>query len=102
MRCRTKGFLSQWSTTTGTSVGSPKTITRLARRAFREGANAVFALDADEFLKLSSRPAFDRWMTIVPPPCCVAVEWQTYLPQSTTHVAGAPVSLECRRGIEAH
>jgi hypothetical protein len=80
----------------------PETITRLARRAFAEGSNAVFALDADEFLKMPSRAAFDRWMTIVPPSCCVGVEWQTYLPKSMTHVAGASVSLEWRRGTEAH
>jgi len=79
-----------------------ETITRLARRAFAEGATAVFALDADEFLKMPSRAAFERWRASVPPPYCAAVEWQTYLPQSLDHAVGAPVELNWRRAEEVH
>src|SRR5690349_11051897 len=37
-----------------------QTMTRLAREALGEGADFVFALDADEFLKLESRTALEQ------------------------------------------
>jgi len=79
-----------------------ETITRLARRAFAEGASAVLALDADEFLKMPSRAAFERWLAGVPPLYCVAVEWQTYLPQSLDRAVGEPLELTWRRAEEVH
>jgi len=79
-----------------------ETITRLARGAFAAGAGAVFALDADEFLKMPSRAALERWLASVPPQYCVAVEWQTYLPQALDRPVGAPVELRWRRASEVH
>ena len=78
------------------------TITRLARGAFAEGASSVFALDADEFLKMPARAAFERWIATVPPQYCAAVEWQTYLPESPDPDRNAPVQLRLRRAEEAH
>jgi len=79
-----------------------ETSTRLARTAFSEGAAMVFALDADEFLKMPSRAAFEDWIARVPPPCCIALDWQTYLPQSPNRVPGVAVELAWRRAQEAH
>jgi hypothetical protein len=79
-----------------------ETITRLARRAFAENATIVFALDADEFLKMPSRAAFERWIAGVPPPYCTALDWQTYLPPSRDRIPGGEVELAWRRAREAH
>jgi len=79
-----------------------KTITRLARRAFAEGASNVFALDADELLKMPLRAKFERWIAIVPPQYCAAVEWQTYLPQSLDRDRRTPIEVQWSRAEEAH
>ena len=42
-------------------------VTALARQAFASGADVVFPLDANEFLKLPDRAVFERWLARVPP-----------------------------------
>jgi len=56
-------------------------MTSLARRTLAErDADFVFALDADEFLKVSSRPALESVLGQVPPGLHGALEWLTYVP----------------------
>jgi hypothetical protein len=55
--------------------------TSAAREAFgRAGADAVIALDADEFLKVPSRAELERAIARIPPRCCGHVAWPTYVP----------------------
>lgn len=54
--------------------------TELARAAFtRLGADFVFPLDADELLKVSSRPALEAALTAIPPGQCGRLRWQNYI-----------------------
>ncbi len=58
-----------------------ETMTALAREAFeRNGADFVFALDADEFLKLESREAVERTLSEVPAGMHATMHWLTYVP----------------------
>ena len=55
--------------------------TRTAREAFaRTGADWVFPLDADEFIKSPSRHVVEQVLATVPPGIHAAVEWLTYVP----------------------
>ncbi|CAG0971055.1 hypothetical protein BURK1_01225 [Burkholderiales bacterium] len=55
--------------------------TSAAREAFsRGGADAVFPLDADEFLRVGSRDALERSLEAVPPGHFGRVAWPTYVP----------------------
>ena len=56
-------------------------VTALARRALaRDAADFVFALDADEFLKVESRPDLERALVEVPPGMHAVMHWLTYVP----------------------
>jgi len=56
-------------------------MTRLVRDVLaRTPADFVCALDADEFLKMRSRPLLDRVLQQVPRGMHALVEWQTYVP----------------------
>lgn len=56
-------------------------MTTAARTAFaRAGADFVFALDADEFVKFANRARVEALLAQVPPGAHVALEWQTYVP----------------------
>ena len=58
-----------------------ETMTSLARDAFRrDGADFVFALDADEFLKVQSRDALQHALSAVPQGMHAAMHWLTYVP----------------------
>lgn len=58
-----------------------QTMTALARQALeRDGADFVFALDGDEFLKAGSRPALERALAAVPAGMHAAMHWLTYVP----------------------
>ena len=55
--------------------------TTAARDAFaRARADAVFPLDADEFLKVPSRPALERALEAIPPGHHGWMEWPTFVP----------------------
>jgi Glycosyl transferase family 2 len=55
--------------------------TSAAREAFgRRGADAVIALDADEFLKVPSRAALERAIAAIPRRHCARIAWPTYVP----------------------
>jgi hypothetical protein len=60
-----------------------QTMTQLARRALAsDGADFVFALDGDEFLKLESRATLERALAEVPHGMHAAMHWLTYVPDS--------------------
>jgi hypothetical protein len=80
----------------------PENITRLARRAFAEGAEAVIPLDADEFLKVPDRARLDRTIAGIPPAYCAAVEWWTYVPDPQPGDPQPLAAAQRRRALEAH
>jgi len=84
------------------SFRQPEIVTRLARRAFANGATCVFALDADEFLKIPSRVAFKRWIASVPPQFCGGLEWQTYVVDDQAASSNPLVAARRRRAQESH
>lgn len=54
--------------------------TELARAAFaRLGADFVFPLDADELLKVASRPALETALAAIPQGQCGRLRWQNYI-----------------------
>ena len=79
-----------------------ETISALAREAFAAGAQCVFPLDADEFLKLPDRGAFERWLAALPPSLCAALDWQTYVPDLAARPAHPLALARRRRAQEAH
>jgi hypothetical protein len=59
------------------------TITRLARQALaQDAADFVFALDADEFLKLDARATLERALSEVPAAAHAVMHWLTYVPDA--------------------
>src|SRR6266567_2236174 len=66
-----------------------ETMTTLAREALtRDGADFVFALDADEFLKVESRLGLERALADVPPGMNAVLHWHTYVPDAFDDVSG--------------
>jgi hypothetical protein len=58
-------------------------MTALARETLvREGADFVFAIDADEFLKVESRNKLESALRELPAGTHAAVHWLTYVPES--------------------
>jgi hypothetical protein len=57
----------------------PEVLTRAARAAFAQGADAVFPLDADEFLKVPNRALLERVLANLPVGLNGALHWQTYV-----------------------
>jgi hypothetical protein len=64
-------------------------ITWRARALLDEGADFVFALDADEFLKVPSRTKLETVLRQLPPEMHVLLHWQTYVPDD--FVASPPL-----------
>jgi hypothetical protein len=80
-------------------------MTHLAREALAgDSADFVFALDADEFLKLRSRAILERALAVVPPNMHVLAHWQTYVPDDfeSTHGTFGPGHLWRRLAVERH
>ena len=80
-------------------------MTRLAREALAgENADFVFALDADEFLKIRSRATLERALAAVPQGLHVLVRWLTYVPDDFESTDGAfgPGHLWRRLAVERH
>lgn len=58
-------------------------ITQAARKTLaEEGADFVFALDADEFLRVPDRERVERALRDVPPGMHAVAHWPTYVPDS--------------------
>jgi Glycosyl transferase family 2 len=56
-------------------------MTRLVREVFGStDADFVFAIDADEFLKVPSRPRLERALASLPPGAHALLKWHTYAP----------------------
>src|SRR5258708_7831383 len=80
-------------------------MTDLARGALAgESADFVFALDADEFLKIRSRAILERALAVVPPNLHVLARWQTYVPDDFESARGTfgPGHLWRRLAVERH
>ena len=78
-----------------------ETMTSLAHEAFgREGADFVFALDADEFLKVESRDVLERTLAEVPRGMHALMHWLTYVPDAFDDDAFGPGHLWWRLKTE--
>src|SRR5258706_5473967 len=80
-------------------------MTDLARGALLgESADFVFALDADEFLKIRSRAILERALAVVPPNMHVLAHWRTYVPDDFESARGTfgPGHLWRRLAVERH
>ncbi len=80
-------------------------VTELARETFSaEKADFVFALDADEFLKVPSRRTLESALSAVPAGMHVLTHWLTYVPDDLEASEGAfgPGHLWWRLKIERH
>jgi hypothetical protein len=65
-------------------------MTRLAREALaQDAADFVFALDADEFLKLDARATLERALSEVPAGAHAVMHWLTYVPDAFEGCPGA-------------
>lgn len=75
--------------------------TTAARDAFaRARADAVFPLDADEFLKVPSRPALERALEAIPPGHHGWMSWPTYVPPLDGEPRDIVAALRaCRRAL---
>jgi hypothetical protein len=59
----------------------PDVMSREARRVLSTtDADFVFLLDADEFLKIPSRPRLEAALASLPPDVHAVQEWHTYVP----------------------
>jgi hypothetical protein len=80
-------------------------ITRLAREALaHDAADFVFALDADEFLKLDARATLERALSEVPAGAHAVMHWLTYVPDAFEGYPGTfgPGHLWWRLKTERH
>ena len=80
-------------------------ITRLAREALaQDAADFVFALDADEFLKLDARATLERALSEVPAGAHAVMHWLTYVPDAFEGCPGmfGPGHLWWRLKTERH
>ena len=60
-------------------------MTRTVRHAFaRHGADFVFALDGDEFLRIARRDLLEGVLATLPHGLHAAMQWQTYVPEFDT------------------
>src|SRR6478672_175363 len=58
----------------------PEVLTPLARDLLRRGADFVFMLDADEFLRAPSRNVLEAMLARVPAGMQALAPWVTYIP----------------------
>ncbi len=79
-------------------------VTLVAREAFRQGADFVFAIDADEFLKVPSRAKLEEALVRIPPGMHAMLAWQTYVPDDFAEDAGVflPATATRRLAMERH
>jgi hypothetical protein len=78
-------------------------LTAIARETFqRDGADFVFPLDADEFIKASSRQDLERELSDLPARAHAAVHWLTYVPESLDGRPFGESHLRWRLKVERH
>jgi len=75
----------------------PEVMTRLARAAFTQGADFVFPLDADEFLKVRDRGLAEKIFATLPRGLNAALHWQTYVPDVEWRSPDQPLRAARRR-----
>jgi len=81
----------------------PELMTRFARAAFGQGADFVFPLDADEFLKVRDRDVAEKVLATLPRGLNAALHWQTYIPDVERRSPGQPLRAARRRlALERH
>ena len=80
----------------------PEVLTPLARDLLAAGAEFVFMLDADEFLRVGSRAALERVLARVPAGMHALAPWITYIPDFAAPAGADPlVSLRSARRLPA-
>ncbi|HET9338940.1 MAG TPA: glycosyltransferase family 2 protein [Casimicrobiaceae bacterium] len=62
-------------------LSQSRVTTEHARRMFENGADLCVPLDADEFLRMPSRPVFERVVAAAEASVHLAMSWTTYLPR---------------------
>jgi len=73
-------------------------VTRLARRVLAStDADFIFLLDADEFLKVPSRPRLESALASLPPGVHAVHEWHTYVPDFSLPLEPAALIRSARR-----
>jgi len=78
-------------------------ITRQVRAAFARGADFVFALDGDEFVKAPSKSRLGDALRAVPAGLHAVSHWQTYVPDFAAPAPAHPLGLARRRlALERH
>jgi len=76
--------------------------TRAARDAFaRADADAVFPIDADEFLRIPSRPMLERALAALPPGHYGQIAWPTFVPPLDGKPRGILEALRVSRRADA-
>jgi hypothetical protein len=86
-----------------TSVGhlQSEIMTRTVRHAFaRHGADFVFALDGDEFIKAPRRELLESVLATLPYGLHAAMQWQTYVPEFDSGAQGNVLARAKRRLAE--
>jgi hypothetical protein len=72
-------------------------MSRTVRQALtRHGANFVFALDGDEFLKIARRDLLDSVLATLPQGLHAAMPWQTYVPDFDANPPPPPTTVLAR------
>ena len=71
----------------------PEVLTPLARDLLRRGADFVFMLDADEFLRTLSRSTLEEMLARVPAGMHALAPWVTYIPDFNRTLRGDPIAL---------
>jgi hypothetical protein len=72
-------------------------MTRCVRNGFERGADFVFALDADEFIKARSNALLRDALRSVPAGLHAVARWQTYVPDFLGRAPAHPLDLARRR-----
>jgi Glycosyl transferase family 2 len=72
-------------------------ITQQVRASFARGADFVFALDADEFIKAPSTAKLGDALRAVPPGMHAVAHWHTYVPDFAAPAPAHPLGLARRR-----
>src|SRR5437868_11191030 len=81
----------------------PEVLTRVAWTVFAQGADVVFPLDADEFLKVPDRALLERVLAQLPSGLNAALSWQTYISDNERYSAAQPLLAARRRlAVERH
>lgn len=75
-------------------------ITHQVRVGFERGADFVFALDADEFIKARSVAQLSDALRAVPRGLHAVAHWQTYVPDFAAPIAAHPLALARRRLVQ--